>query len=347
MSYPMTNLTLPYPSLSQWHDLYTAVNQFAALAPWRWLKTEQLIGIQPTNASEPNFVSLEVAEDDTPNVLVYLGADGLYRWRHLQSQPLPWRPEQILNVPHLIVSWESRQTLTSRDRAIIQELGLRYRGRQAWPMLRSTQPGYAPWYLTAVEADLLTITLQQTAVLARTLQGNGYPTPPQPDHLLVQIPGPTPTDPWQTTWQQIAPPAPRQYRIPIDPLARAHLHETPQTMSIVDIGFYWMPSPVGGRNERPSFPYSLILMEPSTGLILGHELMVADPTPVEMWSSIPLRLIQALAKINLKPKTLRTADGRLQPFLNIIAQEYDMDVKIVPDLPQLDALQRGLIGFVR
>jgi hypothetical protein len=50
----------------------------------------------------------------------------------------------LLEIPQLQASWEDREELHVRDRETIKALGRKYRGRQAWPLFRSYQPGYAP-----------------------------------------------------------------------------------------------------------------------------------------------------------------------------------------------------------
>ena len=62
----------------------------------------------------------------------------------LTSEDETVAPELFLRVPQLQASFEDRNELRDKDRQVIKELGLKFRGRQAWPMFRSYRTGLCP-----------------------------------------------------------------------------------------------------------------------------------------------------------------------------------------------------------
>jgi hypothetical protein len=88
------------------------------------------------------------------SVAVYLGTEALFSFWNLDPDNMDTMPEQLLLIPQLQLSFEDRDQLEPKDRATIKELGLKFRGRQAWPMFRSFRPGYFPWHLDAAEVRL-------------------------------------------------------------------------------------------------------------------------------------------------------------------------------------------------
>jgi len=227
-------------------------------------------------------------------------------------------------------------------------LGLKYRGRQAWPQFQSYAPGLAPWYLTAAEARFLGHVLEQTLDVAARFEDDpdllemdndlGYliRVPHQEKGKLV----------WRDEIQSVPPPPLKEYRLPMDPQALAHLDKLPQTMAILDVDFFWMPTPVKDEADRPYFPYNFLIIEASSGMILGTDMLVANPSAAEMWSSLPMKLVQALAQINLKPKTIRVVSPPLASFLKPITDRYEMELQLVDTLPNLEDMKTSLMGFM-
>ena len=73
----------------------------------------------------------------------------------------PYDQGHLVPCLRLTVSFEDRKFLRKPDFQVIKELELKFRGRNSWPLFRSYQPGYLPWYLTKDEARYLTLALQQ------------------------------------------------------------------------------------------------------------------------------------------------------------------------------------------
>ncbi len=341
-------ITETNPTLDEWRALYEAMNHLKEIAPWQWMEEGDLFGVQNPEIDELGFVSVMGQLGEHLAVSVYLGAEGLYRFWEMQYAWPYLEPEMLLNTPQLQASFEDRNDLHKQDRDVIKQLGLKYRGQQAWPQFQSYAPGMAPWFLTAVEARFLRHALEQTVALAPRLQHD--PDLLSADHeeeYLIRVPQMEKGKlVWHDEVRKVPPPEPKEFRLPMDPAAMAHLEELPQTMAIVDVDFFWMPAPIGERGQRPYYPYTLLLLEPSTGMVLGAETVVADPTPEDMWAAVPMRLVQTLANINLKPKTIRVFSPDLAQFLRPLADRFGWDLKVEESLPQLENAKASLIGYI-
>ncbi len=63
-------------------------------------------------------------------------------------------------------SFEDRDLLSNEDRKQIKDLGLAFRGKNAWPVFRQYEPGYNPWFINDEECIFLTHALRQTLFVA-------------------------------------------------------------------------------------------------------------------------------------------------------------------------------------
>jgi len=159
-------MTEPGPTLEEWRKLYQAAVRVKEIAPWEWMTETDVFGVQNPETGQTGFVSVMGMLGEHLALAVYLGPEGLYRFWGFQQMAATGPPETLFELPHLQVSFEDRNKLNQKDRDVINSLGLRFRGRQAWPMFRSYRPGFWPWYLEAAEARFLTFALEQAVDVA-------------------------------------------------------------------------------------------------------------------------------------------------------------------------------------
>lgn len=121
---------------------------------------------------------------------VYLGAEGLAGYGKMQARGMGRELEDLpFTQKCLMASFEDRERLHKEDRDIIKKLGLKFRGRDSWPLFRSHMPGYFPWCMTKDEALFLTAALQQATDVVKRFKENGdLLTPPEDDLVFTRIP---------------------------------------------------------------------------------------------------------------------------------------------------------------
>lgn len=128
-----------------------------------------MVGIQHPDRGL-GFISVMGMLGEHYAVSVYRGAKGLYDFWNMQKHAMKSEAdgspiEAFLEMSHVQLSFEDRDMLTDEDRSLIKKLGLKYRGRQEWPMFRSYGDGQFPWYLDAQEALFLTVGLERLKTL--------------------------------------------------------------------------------------------------------------------------------------------------------------------------------------
>jgi len=178
----------PNPSLEEWRSLYEAAIRFKEASPWEWMTDDQIFGIEDPETGQVGYVSVTGMLGEHFSLSLYLDAEGLYGLLTLAFDPRA-SAELLLEIPLLQASFEDRNTLRARDREVIKRLGLRFRGRNEWPMFRSYRPGYEPWYLTSAEARFLRWGLEQGLEVALRLKEDPDLLPDLDDErLLVRHP---------------------------------------------------------------------------------------------------------------------------------------------------------------
>ena len=334
------------PSLEEWHRLYAAMIRVKEIAPWEWLTEMDVFGVQSPETDELGFVSVMGLLGEHFSVAVYLGPKGLYDFWEFEDAGPSAPAEHIVEISHLQASFEDRNQLHNKDRQIIKEMGLKFRGRNAWPMFRSYHPGYVPWFLEAHEARFLAIVLEQVLDVApRFKMERTLLEPPGQDRYLVRV-SQQQDDAfsWEDRIVMVPPPAPRPIPLAMDLEALEHLKQAPRSGSSIEIDFFLFPARVQEeRGTRPIFPYTLMTVDAQSGFILGTELLHVDPSLESMWGQIPASVVVQLARTDLLPAKVTVRSELLMQLLEPVAEELGFKLSRSDRLPSLDSAKEAML----
>jgi hypothetical protein len=253
--------------------------------------------------------------------------------------------EAILGMPHLQASFEDREVLTNKDRELIKQLGLRFRGRQAWPMFRSYRPGYLPWYLEPQEVRHLTHALEQAAEVAlRFKEDPALLEPIDEESYLVRVPRQVDGElVWEDKIVSVPPPEPEGISVVMDPQALEYVKQLPQGEHTLEVDLFVFPIHIQDRGARPYMPHMLLVVESESGFILGSELLEPKQGLAEIWGSVPMQLVQQLANLGTRPREIRVQSFQLFALVQLLAKELGFEVKQAPRLRSLEHARQSLL----
>lgn len=332
-------------TLESWRRLYAAANQIKKLAPWQWMEETDVFGVQFPDTEEIGYVSIMGMLGEHLAVSVYLGDETFHHFWAIQNAPQGLADaEQIMELPQLMASFEDRKALEKKDRDTIRRLGLRYHGRNAWPMFRSYCPGYYPWFLEEKEIERLVIALEQTVGVAMRFEDDSSVLRKHSDHECLVRAARKGGDGWlwEDKVRRVPDPAPITLTFSV---ARKHLEEfkrLPRDRRCADVGFFMAPGGVGTPGERPSYTYMLIAVEPESRYILGFELLQALNGLPRMWENLPAKLIQVLTKAGFRPEQLRVTSQRLYQAIAHMCEELSLDISLHDHLPAIEDARESM-----
>ena len=181
------------PTRDQWRKLYEAAIAIKDLGPWEWMLESDVFGFRAPVADRLDFISIMGMRGEHLSVAVYLGDRAVVDFFRLETSDEPPAVADMLEIPHLQASFEDRDLLEREDRAIIRQLGFKFRGRQAWPMFRSYRPGFFPWFVESDEVETLICALDQILDVAPRLKEDPFLlcAPDDDQSFLVRSPQPT------------------------------------------------------------------------------------------------------------------------------------------------------------
>ncbi|MFQ6061420.1 MAG: hypothetical protein ACE5KV_09060, partial [Thermoplasmata archaeon] len=209
---------------------------------------------------------------------VYLGTEGLEGYLKIQSSNSHPSFCGMIGLQRcLMASFEDRGTLSHQDRRLIKKLGLKFRGRNSWPLFRSYEPGYYPWYLTAKEARYLNHVLKQATELSLRFRNDPEMLiPPLENHYLVRVPEETSEGlGWRDEWLEPEPVEREEPKLVAldEGRVRSFMKRCPKRCGSWEVDLCYLPMAVRENNERPYYPRIIIWVDHHSELILHHHIL--------------------------------------------------------------------------
>ncbi len=333
------------PTLSEWRRLYQAAIRVKEIAPWEWMTETDIFGVQNPETGELGFVSVMGELGEHLALAVYLGPKGLYGFWGFQQIADSAPPEALLGLPHLQASFENRNELSQKDRNVIKELGLKFRGRQAWPMFRSYRPGFLPWYLEAQEARLLTYALEQAVEVALRFEEDPAMLDVADDEsYLVRVPREEAGElVWEDRIENVPSVEPDPIPIVMDMEMLERVKQMLRSGHTLEVDSFIIPARIEERGTRPYFPHMLLVVESGSGMVLGSELLKPESGLEKMWGEVPLMLVYQLARTGIVPRQIKVRSPLLYQLLQPLGEELGFEVKPTPTLPSLDRAKDFLL----
>lgn len=355
MSGKKKSLPDPQPTREEWQHLYAAAQAFKEAAPWETMTEEQIFGVRDPESGQVGYCSVTGLLGEHLALIVYEGEVGLgcyYAMINQHDRARGYLQEReagfaLLETPQLQASFEDRAELHSLDHEVIKMLGLRFRGRQAWPQFRYYQPGRHPWFVTAPQARFLALTLEQALIAIDEIdEAPGFLLAETEDApvLLVRA---QENGRWHSTWEAVEPVYPA-YQLDVDEApfvaARRDLPIKPVRMQV------HLTMMGGGIEEDlpPYFPYLLLLVEANSGYVFGQDLMLARPSLDSSLAEIPTRFLAQLYAMRMRPEEVIVASERLYQLLAVPLSYMGIRLSRADSLPMLEdaliSLEEWLTG---
>lgn len=331
------------PSFQEWQSLYGAAIDYWKIQPWQWVNDTDLFGVKNPEDGEIGYCCVVGALGEFIGLVLYLGTKGLESYMKIQASESP-EGEVLSTGKCLTASFEDRKLLQKPDLEVIKNLGLRFRGQKSWPLFRSYEPGYYPWYINQRQARFLTHALRQaTDVSLRIKQNRDLLSGSEKGRYLIRVAEANGSDlHWKDEW--LAPasleraiygvPAPDEIR-----LQRIKKKEL-RRAGIWEIDFSLIPIPIQ-EDHRPFFPLCLLIVEQSSGFVLTSHLESKDHHGPEFQN----QMLNAIEEISLLPQEVWVKREEVSQLFEPLVSGLGLKMKQVKRLKELEHAQNSMESF--
>lgn len=277
---------------------------------------------------------------------VYLGTTGLEAILRMQTEELPM--EEVMHLQKcLMASFEAREELDKKDLAVIRELGLKFRGRNAWPQFRHYEPGFFPWYLDAYQVRFLTAVIQQAMDVAiRYRENPSLLLPSKKNQYLVRVPEQTQDGiQWSDQWlKPVFEPHQQEKTVFADEVRLRRLQETVKSkLGTWEVEYFYAPFSVKGP-DRPYYPQMCLWVDHETGMILHFHIADSEAYQQEFVSVF----VELLEKMGGLPRKLLVRNSGILDCFEDTARKLKIKIERVPVLPYMKEAREGMFeNFAR
>lgn len=342
------------PSTEEWAALYRAAADFKQIAAWEWMYDSDLFGVRDPASGEIGYCCVMGNLGEHFALGVYLGTEGLNGYLMIAAGELAGNAFSILHHQKcLMASYEDRDLIEKQDLAVIKALGLKYRGRNAWPQFRSYEPDLVPWFLTAEQARFLTVALQQSCDVAlRYRDDPDLLAPPEQsedeqedDIYLVRVPEPTEAGlSWSDQWMA---PAPLQQEAqPLPPIDELRIQRIKQAITkrygTWEGDFFLSPTPIQEhKGQRPYYPYTVLWVDQRSGMVLAPHLTTPDRYQAEFQS----HLLGLIEQARVLPQELAVAQQEAFDLLEPITSRLKIKLHRANRLVALESARNSFMSM--
>ncbi len=329
---------------NNWKKLYALAMEIKSLKPWGWMDENEIFGVHDPYSKITGYISVMGGAGEHFAITAYRGPNAMIDMNNLMEGPMPPPPEHFLEIPQLMLSFENREHLEQGDRDLIKALGLGFRGKNQWPLFRSYKPGFVPWVLDANEQkSMITYLREAIGVLKRVKKdretlylGNDA----LEEKFLVRAPIDDKGVSWKDNFEEIQMEAPPKLESAFGDKMFVEYGKRPSGILIYEMDFYMMPSPVKEKGSPPYYPYLLLLVEKSSEMVIGFELLTPLKGFVKMLEEMPVALLSMLAGQPAKPKEIHVQSERLNVLLSNIVDIWGIKLVLKPKLKVLNIVKK-------
>lgn len=334
------------------HSGYELATEIRALAPWTWMCDTDHLGFEDPEDGSPRFISVMGREGEHYAVAVYRRVEDLFRIIDLVRDPGA-TSDAILETSQLQLSFEDRNFLDPADRKVIKRLGLKFRGRQAWPCFRSYLPGQFPWFVDGDELRQLILALEQVLAVAPRFKNaedglNRLNRLGMDEHVfLMRTPVKTAAPgEWRESMVKIERPPPPDIVPEVNEFLLQRAARFPTVENTLEVDLRPTPEPVQERKgQRPYFPWIMLVVESSQGVIVGHELLVPVPTLDAVYSRAAGALLDVLAGQEIRPAEVFVRSERVAALFQAVCEKLGTRLTVRPSLPRAEDAFTSLLRF--
>lgn len=323
-----------------WKELYQIALEIRDLAPWELLWSKDKIAILLPDREHPVYCSVLGKGGSCYGICVYHTLRGIYGAKWLEENEVP--PLQQSRYQECLIYYlGNREQLSVRDRRILNDLGLKFRGKNAWPYFRALEAGCPPTELNREQAELMITTLRNLFMAVRALKEGRTGCCFDEGEVLYRS-----FDQQQECWKTYAKQAPLpEIHYPqmliTDELLLERLRRTEFTEDVLELDIASLAISVKEKGRaKTCFARCCMIADHETGRLEWSERVLCDNQAQDFLID---GFVAWVEQYGVRPEEIIVRDEEMYVMLAGICSQLEISICIDPCLEAIDRLvERGL-----
>ena len=332
--------------LKLWQKIYSLCDEFFSLKPWNILYEDDLFAVKSPESGNEYFISIMGSNEEVYAMSAYEGAEALYQFWDLHNGEIELPPETIMLIPHMMVSLDNRENIPQKQRSVIKQLGLKYRGKQAWPNIERIIPAYLPDIPDDSHLyDLVYILEQSIQVIKRASKSVAFiynEERHEDEYLFREAKSDNGQWVWKDVYKRVTVPT-REKKINYSNDKLASFKKLPVGNHELEMDLVMIPAPTKEKGGAPYFPFIFIIVDPNRGMIIDFEILSPEPDFDSMLNRLPDTILGKIIKTGKRPGEISYKSPYIKGIMEWIEKETGQEMVQRLDLPALDEAVEYLI----
>ncbi len=326
-------------------NLYQAASNFKTLKCWEWMYDSDIFGIENPENGQIGYCCVMGNLGEVFALAVYLGSEGLEGYLKTSSGKIDPNDMNALHFQDcLMASFENRDYLAKKDLDIIKALGLKFRGKNEWPLFRNYKPGFHPWYLQRDEVNYLTLVLEQATDICQKFKENQKLfNPPQKGLYFVRTAckkGGVIC--WNDQWYKPKHLRAKQKAYPdLDEFSLRRIKKNiRQSHRIWELDFFYSPFGIN-EGERPYFPFIFLIVDHDSQELINFHITNHTTYEREFFE----KFLNTIENDKYLPRSLLVKRAETHNLFSTIAQQLNVKIDLKNTLVSLEEAQEDMFQY--
>lgn len=339
----------------EWKKLFAAAGAFRDAACWRFMDDTDLFAVKDPASGVIYYCSVMGRGGQMFGLAAYKGEKGFAGYKRILAGEFEETPMDALYVQDCyMISFEDRELLYKRDLELIKSLGLKFRGRDAWPQFQDYASGMSPAGIEKVETiELLRLILEQAVRIGERflrgeikLEGGASARGKKCLTLVLETVDGKPA--WKDIWTE--PPRPYVEPAPeclLDDAVAARLAELKKTVKrrfhSLELGFFFMPARIGPEGGPQYHPFMCLMVDGGSGAVMGVGLSEGAG---KRYTPFYKTIAEVLKKAAVLPDEILVGNDEAFEAMKRFASIIGAKLSMAKNMPGIDAARESFEEFM-
>lgn len=311
-------------TLEEWKKLLTLSQEFNKLKPWQYLDENSIFAIKDPDSGEISYNMVLGILGEVFGIVSYLGDEGFYHIEQLKINNNINIYDPLINQKCLYLSFEDKKDVEVEMIELAKKVGIKFKSKKEYPMFRSFEPNYFPWYLNRKEVKFFTYILEQSIfVVEKIKNGENILKTKKKNNLPIRFFE-------NSEWKNGEINKPEYHKPEIKPMIDLNLLDKSKKFSVKK-GLVWemelvvLPDPIMEEDdEKPYYPYILFLIDKKAKEPIENDTFKHN----KVAKMVPQILLKSIKSSKVIPEKIHTENKELSILLKDICESLGIKLEV-------------------
>lgn len=326
-------------ALEKWREIYFYVSCIAEYDPWKRFKETDIFALLPKGKQEEHFFSFLFDSSGQPGIAIYWSGHDCFNAQERLHGSNPKKEPVFLLQDAIIMLLGNREDVSKENYALLKELGIKCRGRCAWPHFEKYRVGYAPKAVEDEDLDKLLDDMGNLWMMLRAVYEENL-NPDFTNQKALTRCFSEKDDLYYTYVADLKQPKKAVYTT-ITMQDNERMKQLRKTPAKGAVSLDWAYLPIKMREGKTKIiPRLLLAVDTRSGVVMHFDMLSPSNQPFDDL----FEFFDDIVERNGKPALVEICDKEMESYLSDLCRKAGIPLAMRKRLPQLAQARSVLIN---